>query len=260
MRKTYETLIVERADGVDRLTLNRPRCLNALSTQMVDELLDYFNWMMFNDEVRLIVMTGAGRGFCSGFDIKEDMGITTSGAAAKMMLQRRFSEVILLMTRCPQPIVALVNGTANGGGFSLALAADIRLAGRSARMNAAYIRMGFSGTDMGSSYFLPRYVGLSNAAEILMSGRFVDADRALRIGLVSEVFDDEELVAGGNALVADLLQASALGLQLTKQALRANADAPSVDSAILLENRNQILSSTGAAVGARIEAFQKAHD
>lgn len=250
----YETLRLERRGAVDWLYLNRPDRLNALSVKMVEELHGYFDAIRYDLTRRVVVMQGTGRAFCSGFDMKEGMP-EVSNPTTVMMRQRLFTEMIHKMRDCPQPVVALVRGAACGGGLSLALGADIRLVGQSAKMNAAYIRLGFTGTDMGSSYFMPRYVGLSVASELLMTGRFVDADRAIRIGLASEVHPDDELDAAGEAIVGEMLQTSPLGLMLTKEALNVNVDAPNIRAAAAVEDRNQVLCSTDPQVQRKIGAF-----
>lgn len=253
-KPSYTAIIVERRDAADWVTLNRPDRLNALDHAMVDDLLHYFGSAGEDPARRVIVLRGAGRAFCAGVDIKETTIARQTDAGAALTEQRRFSDVIRRMRRCPQPVIALVHGPASGGGFSLALAADVRLAGESARMNAAFIRIGFSGSDMGSSYFLPRLIGLSVASELLLTGRFVDAERALRIGLVSEVVPDARLEAAGQALVDDMLATSPLGLRLTKEALDANVNA-SLDGAIALEDRNQILCAMSGDVREGLQAF-----
>ena len=168
----------------------------------------YLDAVERRDDVRVVVLRGAGRGFCAGLDLKDRPAASEApgqGAGYKMLTdQRRWSQLVVKLRRIPQPVVALVHGSAAGLGMSLALAADIRIAGESARFNAAFIRIGFGGGDCGSSYLLPRLVGSSVARELLMTGRFCDAERSLRIGLVSEVVPDDELTAAGEALVADL--------------------------------------------------------
>ena len=179
-KSSYTAITVERRGAADWVTLNRPDRLNALNHAMVEDLLDYFGSAVEDTARRVIVLRGAGRAFCAGVDIKETTIARHKDAVEGLTEQRRFSEIIRRMRRCPQPVIALVHGPASGGGFSIALAADVRIAGETARMNAAFIRIGFSGSDMGSSYFLPRLVGLSVASELLLTGRFVDAERALR--------------------------------------------------------------------------------
>lgn len=177
-------LLVEHVDGVDRVTLNRPDSLNALDTQMVDALNVYFAGLARNEQTRVVVLKGAGRAFCAGLDLKEAMNRRPAAAppasvAEALDHQRHIADIVLLMRRCPQPIIALVQGAASGGGFALALAADIRIAAKSARMNCAFIRLGLGGCDIGTSYFLPRLVGVSIASELILTGRFIGAERRL---------------------------------------------------------------------------------
>ena len=153
----YPTLIIEKDGPVDWVTLNRPEQLNTLNHQMVDDLLDYFGALYFDRATRIVVLRGAGRAFCAGLDIKESASQrqqsdnAPAGPSAGLLSQRRISEIVLRMRRCQQPIISLVHGPACGGGFALALASDIRLAGESARMNAAFIRIGLSACDIGTS-------------------------------------------------------------------------------------------------------------
>src|SRR5262249_10997519 len=153
------------------LTMNRPRALNALDGTLLRELRDFF-WNLAEDrDTRVVVVRGAGRAFCAGLDLKDHSGSTADdarSAAAILRSQRFVSELVLLMRRAPQPIIAAVHGAACGGGFAIALAADVRIAATSARMNAAFIRLGLSACDVGVSYFLPRIVGASVAAELLL--------------------------------------------------------------------------------------------
>jgi enoyl-CoA hydratase/carnithine racemase len=169
--------------------------------------------------------------------------------------QRRISEIVMRMRRCPQPIVSLVHGPACGGGFALALASDIRIAGQSARMNAAFIRIGLSACDIGVSYFLPRLVGVSVASELMLTGRFINADRALRVGLVSDVVEDAGLEAAAAPLIDEMLTTSPLGLRLTKECLNMSVDAGSLEAAVAMEDRNQILTAQTQDFQEGIRAF-----
>jgi enoyl-CoA hydratase len=258
---TNTALKVHSEKGVDWVTLDRASSLNALNDQLTDELLDYFGRLYFERSVRIVVLRGAGRAFCAGLDLKSEQGFATNtamnGPAAGLLQQRRISEIVVRMRRAPQPIIALVHGPACGGGFALALAADIRIAGHSARMNAAFVRLGLSGCDIGVSYFLPRVVGASVSAELLMTGRFIDADRALRVGLVSEVVADENLEDCARTYVRDMLGTSPLGLRLTKECLNASIDAPSLDTAIAMEDRNQILFTQTNDVREAVASFME---
>ncbi|OZA92910.1 MAG: enoyl-CoA hydratase, partial [Erythrobacter sp. 34-65-8] len=142
---------------------------------------------------------------------------------------------------CPQPVIALGHGAACGGGFSLLLSSDVRIAAPDLKMNAAYIKIGLGGCDMGSSYFLPRLVGASLVAELLLTGNFIHAERALASGLVSRVVDHDALLDAGMALAQDMLMTSPMGLRLTKDALNRNIDAPGFEAALALEDRQQVM-------------------
>ena len=250
----FETLQLEQREHVAWLTLNRPQSLNALNRMLVRELRAYFTQLADDRETRVVVLRGAGRAFCAGLDLKEEGGGDDS-VQASLRAQRTISELVLMMRRAPQPIIACVQGAACGGGFALALGADVRLAGESARMNAAFIRIGLSACDVGVSYFLPRMVGASVAAELLLTGNFIDATRAERLGLVSRVVADTELNAAAQALAADMLRNSPLGLRLTKECLNASLDAGSLEQVIAMEDRNQVLCTRSADFREGITAF-----
>lgn len=244
MTGDYRTIQVEKRGQVDWLTLNRPESLNAITTEMVRELSAYFDGLFEDRTTRIVVMRGAGRAFCAGLDIKQSAaGDEPAPFGAGFGFQGTLADVYLKMRRCPQPIVALVQGPACGGGFAFALAADIRIAGESARMNAAFIRLGLSACDMGVSYFLPRLVGVSVASELMLTGRFIAAQRALATGLVSEVVPDDQLEAAAQPYLDEMLATSPMGLRLTKEGLGLAVDAPSLTAAMAIENRNQVLCS-----------------
>src|SRR5208337_147768 len=178
---------------------------------------------------------------CAGLDLRESAAEPGGGVPGGLRAQRRISELALLMRRAPQPIIACVQGAACGGGFALALASDVRIAGESARMNAAFIRLGLSACDMGVSYFLPRLVGVSVASEPMLTGRYINAQRALATGLVSEVVADDQLEAAAQPCIDEMLATSPMGLRLTKEGLSLAVDAPSLEAAMAIENRNQVL-------------------
>jgi len=261
MAASYVTLLIEKRGAVDWVTMNRPEALNALNTDMVDELLDYFGGLYFDRSVRIVVLRGAGRAFCVGLDLKQSgsrrnaEGASAGGPDGGLLSQRRISEIVMRMRRCGQPIVSLVHGPACGGGFALALASDIRIAGQSARMNAAFIRIGLSACDIGVSYFLPRLVGTSVASELMLTGRFINADRALRVGLVSEVVPDEHLARAAEPYLEEMLTTAPLGLRLTKECLNMSVDAPCLEAAINMEDRNQILCTQTRDVREGMAAF-----
>jgi enoyl-CoA hydratase/carnithine racemase len=253
---SYETIAVEARQNVHWLTLNRPQSLNAITNQMVGELGDYFGGLFHDRDCRIVVMRGAGRAFCAGLDIKAH-GAQEPPFGGGFGFQGYLADVYLKMRRCPQPIISLIHGAASGGGFAFALASDIRLAGQSARMNAAFIRLGLSACDMGVSYFLPRVVGLSVASELMMTGRFIDARRAFVTGLVSEVVPDDELQALAQSYIDDMLATSPIGLRMTKEGLGLAVDAPSLEAAMAIENRNQLLCAASEDFTEGLRAFRE---
>jgi len=254
MRDDYETITVEARGPVHWLTLNRPDALNAITTQMATELADYFGRLYHDRDCRIVVMRGAGRAFCAGLDIKR-RGEGPKPFGGGFGFQGLLADVYVKMHHCPQPIIALVHGAASGGGFAFALAADIRIAGESARMNAAFIKLGLSSCDMGVSYFLPRVVSRSIASELMLTGRFIHAQRALATGLVSEVVPDDRLEAAGQAYVDEMLATSPMGLRLTKEGLNLATDAPSLEAAMAIENRNQVLCARSEDFAEGLRAF-----
>ena len=237
---TYQTLLVESQGPVDWLTLNRPESLNAVSRRMNSELLDYFTGLQRRHDTRIVVLQAAGRAFCAGLDMNETAGVSGS-VQESLQYQEDLRSVMKAMRRCPQPIIALLHGAVCGFGFAMALASDIRIAASDCKMNAAFIKIGLSAGDMGASYFLPRLVGVSVASELLLTGRFIHAERALRVNLVSEVVERDSLAAAAQTYIDDMLLTAPMGLRLTKEALNFNIDAPSMDAAMALEDRQQIL-------------------
>ena len=246
-----------RQDGdVVWATMNRPDRLNALNRNLVKELREFFVDLYWRRDVRVVVLSGAGPAFCAGLDLKE-RGDNADGRSigAGLTRQREISEIVIAMRRCPQPIVACVDGAAAGGGFALALASDVRIATPKTRMNAAFIRIGLSACDIGVSYFLPRMVGSSVAAEYMLTGRFLDAKRAYELGLVSRVVEPEQMAAEAQGFVDDMLHATPLGLRLTKEALNHAIDAQGLEAAIAMEDRNQILASSDGDFQEGVRAF-----
>jgi enoyl-CoA hydratase/carnithine racemase len=252
---SYETLQVTKEGAIDWLTLNRPTALNAMSRTMMLELQHYFGALYTDHAVRVVIITGSGRGFCAGLDLKEERADGESGAVAGLRVQRRVSEIVMRMRRAPQPIIALVNGPASGGGFALALASDIRIASPAARMNAAFIRIGLTACDVGVSYFLPRLVGGALASELLLTGRFIDAERARAVGLVSQVVSQDELVAAGRAMAQEILANSPVGVRLTKECLNMSVDAGGLEAVIAMEDRQQILVAQTGDMREGVSAF-----
>ncbi len=252
----FEHLEVRRDGAVAWLTLNRPERLNALNPRLIAELNDYFRGLSARSPERVVILRGAGRAFCAGLDLKDmQAGGARKGVDEMLEFQKNVRDIMIAMRRCPQPVISIVNGSASGGGFALALASDIRLATPDARMNAAFIRLGLSACDVGVSYFLPRMVGASVAAEYMLTGRFIDAQRAYTLGLVSRIGTPEELEAEARAMADDMLRATPLGLRLTKDALGIAIDAASLEAVIALEDRNQVLCTQGDDFAEGVAAF-----
>ncbi|HEX4209816.1 MAG TPA: enoyl-CoA hydratase-related protein [Candidatus Binataceae bacterium] len=242
---SYQTLDITHDGAIAWLTLNRPHSLNALNATITEELHDFVAGLSSDRDTRVVVIRGAGRAFCAGLDLKEQgssgVGELGHSITGTFEMQRRLSSLVIAIRRVPQPFIAAVRGAASGGGFALALAADVRIAAPSARFNAAFIRIGLSACDMGVSYFLPRAVGLSIASELMLTGRFINAQRALATGLVSELVEEPDLDAAAGRLAQEMTETSPLGLRLTKECLAMSVDAGSLEQAIFMEDRNQTL-------------------
>lgn len=243
--------IVEQ-EGLARVTLNRPERFNALGAAMVQALREYFEGLARRTDVRVVILDGAGKHFCAGLDLKEEEAAGPRTAEAMLQLQLDIRAILLAMRRCPQPVIAVVQGAASGGGFAIALAADVRLGTPDARMNAAAVKLGLTGGDMGISYFLPRMIGSSAAAEFLLTGRFLGAQRAHGLGLFSALGDLAMLQAQAGQLAAEMLQVPPLALRLTKDGLTHALDAPSLEAAMALEDRQQVLCTLGEDFRQRI--------
>lgn len=244
----YKTIKFERQDSIGVLTFNRPDKLNALSLEFAKELIKLFSGLQDDLETRVVVLRSEGRAFCAGIDLNDmakHMESQGGGTLGKMQYGHKFGrtyqDIVLSMRQAPQPIIAAIRGPAVGAGFSICMACDVRIASESARFNAAFIRIGLSGGDMGSSYFLPRLVGLSRAAELLYTGRFIDAATAERIGFVSRVVPDDQIDTAAMELAKEMVQNSPFGLRMTKELLNFNIDSQSLESAVQLENRTQSL-------------------
>lgn len=248
----YQTILFEEPEpGLGVLTLNRPERLNAINLQMLDDLYALFRELDDRPDVRVLIMTGAGMGFCSGADLKQrkfrEAEAIKKYSSADMHLehiQKKYAGVIVSMHRLAQPIIAAVKGPAAGGGMSFALASDIVIASPSASFLASFINIGLSGGELGTTYFLPRMVGVAKAGEILMTGRAVDGVEAEKIGLVSRLVEEDKLMDTALETAQVLLGKTPFGLRMTKEAIRQNLNAPSLESAIEFENRNQSIGCT----------------
>jgi enoyl-CoA hydratase/carnithine racemase len=231
--------------GVVVLRLNRPERLNAINGLMVSELNQTFAALAADGAVNAIIVTGEGRGFCSGLDMR-DFGPGIPNATAPAIDRLRFQQTMAALPQtirdAPQPVIAAVNGPCVGGGFALCLAADIRICSTTATFGNAAILLGLSGAEMGMSYFLPRIVGTSVAADWMLTGRTVSAEEADRRGLVSELVEPAKLLDRAVEIASCIAELAPLGVQLTKRAVQVNTDAAGLQSALELENRNQVLS------------------
>ncbi len=246
-------------DEIALVTLNRPDRLNAITSTMIDELDRVVTAVDLDPELRAVILTGAGRGFCAGLDLSEQ-GIapgaeTVRPTVAGFMWQDHLATLHERIHRSRKPWIAAVNGPCVGGGFAMALACDIRTAAPDATFGAVFMKIGVSNCDMGTSYFLPRLVGASRSAELLLTARIFDADEADRIGLLSAL-DDEPL---DRALaIARLIRAnSPFATWMTKETMWQTVDAPSLRHALDIENRTQIMCSGNGDVAEAKRAFSE---
>jgi enoyl-CoA hydratase len=251
--------IDEPRAGVRLLTLNRPDRLNAMTAELVEELHQALDAAGRDRTCRVLVVTGAGRGFCAGLDLTgygtppggEDLGRVQAGMAT----QEHIAALIPRLRSLPQPVIAAVNGPAAGGGLALALGCDVRIASASARFNVAFVRIGLSGCDIGVSWLLPRLIGASRAWELMLTGRIIDAARADELGLVSRVVPDEILLDTALEVADEIAANSPWGVAQTKEVMWSQLEVGSLQAGIDLENRTQLLASHTAEVGEAIAAF-----
>ena len=250
-----DPLLVRENGPVLYATMNRPEHLNALDDDLRDRLTELFASLYWRDDIRVVVLAGAGRAFCAGADLHRQLSWGEFDRNEMLTGQRRFSEIMIAMRRCPQPIVGLIDGPACGGGLALALACDIRMGTPRTKMNAAFIKIGLSGCDVGVSYFLPRAIGTGLAAEYMMTGRFVDAEKAQALGLIGSIVDPDDIEFAADELVGELLAATPIGLRLTKEALNHSINAASLEAAVAMEDRNQILAASSPDYREGVAAF-----
>jgi len=254
----YETLALdESAPGVVVVTLNRPDRYNAMTNTMFDELEQVVLALDHEHGCRVVVLTGAGRAFCSGYDLADADELPGLGALGMLDQQERAARALLAVRGMRVPVIAAVNGAAAGGGLSLALAADIRFASTSARFSAAFVRIGLSAGDLGASWLLTRLIGPAHASEICFTGRMVAADEALAIGLVNRVSEPDRLLSDVLALAEAIVANSPGGVQLSKRALQANMEISSYAAALELENRGQALLTRSADMPEALAAIRE---
>src|SRR5262245_54908873 len=231
----------DRASGVATLTLNRPDRLNALTFEIYAELRDCFDALGTEADVRSVLITGAGKAFCTGGDVQHIIGpLLSRDFRSLLQFTRLTCDLVASIRRCPRPVIAAVNGTAAGAGAVIAAACDMRVASASARIAFLFTKVGLSGADMGAAWLLPRIVGLGRATELLMTGDFISADEAHRIGLYNRVVPDGEALASARAIAEGLGRGPTFALEITKDALNREG---AMDLAAALEAEAQIQAS-----------------
>jgi enoyl-CoA hydratase len=252
-------------DGVSVVTLDDPERYNALSATMVTELKAAFAGVRDDRGTRAVVLTGSGRGFCAGANLAGNDELPARArergpVGLVQMMQEHLAELMLLVHELPQPVIAAVHGAAVGGGLALALAADLRVASNDAFFASQFIRVGLSSCDVGTSYFLPRIVGATRAAELMLTGRRFSAAEADRMGMLNRLVPRDELLPAATDLAAAVIDNSEYGVHMTKVGLWANLDAASLRAAMELENRTQVLGTFTGNMTEAAEAFREKRD
>jgi enoyl-CoA hydratase/carnithine racemase len=231
----------DRASGVATLTLDRPDRMNALTFEIYAELRDSIDALAGEADVRVAVIGGAGKAFCTGGDVHHIIGPLLSRDFRSLLRFTRLTcDLVASIRRCPRPIIAAVNGTAAGAGAVIATACDIRIAAASARIAFLFTKVGLSGADMGAAWLLPRIVGLGRATELLMTGDFISAEEAHRIGLYNRVVPDGEALSTAQTFAEQLAKGPSFALEITKDALNREA---TMDLHAALEAEAQIQAS-----------------
>jgi enoyl-CoA hydratase/carnithine racemase len=252
-------LVEEPAAHVRRLTLNRPEKLNAMTSELCEALHEELRRIAIDRSCRAVVLTGAGRAFCAGLDLG-GYGAAPGNDGSdesrdRLGNQEHMSRLILELRALPQPVIAAVNGPAAGFGLALALGSDIRYAAPEAVFRAAFINIGVSNCDMGTSWLLPRLIGASRSHEMMLTGRRVDAEEALQMGLVADVVTEAKLPDRALAAAGQIAALAPWGVRLTKRGMWAALEIPSEQAAVEYEDRQQIMATFGRAVPEAIGAF-----
>ena len=244
---------------VATITLNRPERLNAINFDLVAALDEVLDEVDHDRQVRVVILTGSGRGFCSGLDLANPgnaEGAADLGRVQRTMAnQERIVSLVPKMRSMRQPVIAAINGPAAGAGFALAVAADLRIASTTATFTNAFLNVGLSGCDFGVSFLLPKLIGVNHASHIMLTGDELDADDAHAIGLINAIAQPETLLADANALAERIASRSPFGVQMTKQVLHSNLASPSLESAMSIENRTQALAASTGDFQEAIAAF-----
>lgn len=259
--EAHNEILLERGDGgIAVLRLNRPDRLNAMTRAGMRRLHGLIDEIAADGAIGAVILTGEGRGFCAGLDITGGDIDPERGApdiADCYDLQETFAGTVLALRRLDKPVIAAVNGVAVGAGFALALAADIRIAAPSATFHVGAVKIGLSAGECGISYHLPRLIGASRAFELMLTGRPVTAEEAERIGLVSAIAADGDLMDTARATAEAILANSPYAIKHTKRLMWSNLEAPSLEAALELENRTQVLALTTADFAEALAAFRE---
>lgn len=253
----YETLrLAGPSPGVVVVALNRPDRSNAMTDTMFVELEHAALGLDAEDDCRVVIVTGTGANFCAGYDLAEAEDLPNLGAMGMLDQQERAARALLATRSLRVPVIAAVEGAAAGGGLALALASDIRVGSSTAKFNAAFVRIGLSAGDLGTSWLLTRLVGPAAASEICFTGRIVHADEAVRLGLINRISEGSAL-DDAVTLAETIATNSPGGVQLSKRALQANMETSSYAAALELENRGQALLTRGADMPEALAAFKE---
>ncbi|MFW9947989.1 MAG: enoyl-CoA hydratase/isomerase family protein [Candidatus Odinarchaeota archaeon] len=273
----FKTIKFElKENGIGIVSLNRPEKLNAISFQMEEDLHNLLDGLMVNLNCRVLIFKGEGRAFCAGTDLQEGLILNSKKTPLgyesfyylnvpepvkrKLYHQWRISQIYVKMRKISQPVIAIIQGAAVGGGFGFAMASDIRIASEDAKFINASINIGLSGADTGGSYFLPRLIGMSKAAEILYTGRVITGKEAADIGLVLKVVETGELLNSAIKIAEEMLKKSPLGLRMTKQAINLSMDSPSLENILQLENNSIVLTFSSKDMNEASSAFFEKRD
>lgn len=251
---TSDVLLTADADGVRTFTLNRPQAYNSLTVELKELLLAGLTEAAADDSVRAVVLTGSGKAFCAGQDLKEHVGLLQAGDPAPLhTVKEHYNPIVKTIVGMPKPVIAAVNGPAAGAGAAFAYASDLRIAATSANFLMAFANVGL-GPDSGASWTLQRLIGLGRAAELMLLARTVDSAEALTLGLVGEVVPDEELAARAQKVAAKLAAGPTVAYAKIKNVLSVAAES-SLDTALAAEDEAQTALGATADHTEAVEAF-----